>query len=102
MAEPVSYGQIVREMKAKRALKPWEMVMQAPRAPEGVAAESPQATGAAQMAAVDPLAMAAKRTELMQALGQLGGVANPETEMANQGQRPNQGLLQLLMGLMRK
>lgn len=102
MAERVSYEQIVKEMKAKRALKPWEMVMQSPAAPPGVAADSPQATGAAQMAAVDPMAMAAKRAELMRALGQLGGMANPETEMANKGQRPNPGLLQLLMGLMKK
>jgi len=95
MAEPVSYDQILREVAAKRGLKPWEIAFTGP-------ADSPQATGAAQMAAVDPMAMAQKRAELMQALGQLGGVANPETQLANQGQKPNPGLLQLLMGLMKK
>lgn len=94
--EPVGYDQILREVAAKRGLKPWEVAF------SGVRAESPQATGAAQMAAVDPMEMAKKRAELMQALGQLGGVANPETEMANQGQKPNPGLLQLLVGLMKK
>lgn len=95
MAERVGYDQILREVAARRGLKPWEVAFNGP-------AEAPPATGAAQMQAVDPLAMAAKRTELMQALGQLGGAANPETEMANAGQRPNPGLLQLLMGLMKK
>lgn len=93
--EPVGYDQILREVAAKRRLKPWEVAFSGP-------AESPEATGAAQMAAVDPMEMAKKRAELMQALGQLGPMANPETEMANQGQKPNPGLLQLLMGLMKK
>jgi hypothetical protein len=93
--EPVSYDQILREVAAKRGLKPWEVAFSGP-------AESPQATGAAQMQAVDPMALAAKRAELMQALGQMGNMANPETQMANQGQKPNPGLLQLLMSLMGK
>jgi len=99
MAEPVSYEQIVREMKAKRALKPWEMVMQAQAAP----AESPQATGAAQMATVDPMALAQQREKLMQGLASaFGTMATPETQMAQHGAAPNPGLMQLLMGLMRK
>ena len=100
MAEPVSYEQIVREMKAKKALKPWEMVMAGPAAP---AADSPEATGAAQMAAVDPMAMAQQREKLMQGLASaFGTMANPETQMAQRGAAPNPGLMQLLMGLMRK
>ena len=99
MAEPISYEQIVREMKAKKALKPWEMVI----SEQGVPAESPQATGAAQMAAVDPMAMAQQREKLMQGLASaFGTMANPETQMAQQGAAPNPGLMQLLMGLMRK
>lgn len=99
MAEPVSYEQIVREMKAKRTLKPWEMMMQPP-APR---AESPEALGTAQMAAVDPMALAQQREKLMQGLASaFGTMANPETQMAQQGAAPNPGLMQLLMGLMRK
>ena len=100
MAEPVSYEQIVRELQAKRALKPWEVVSAGGAAP---LAESPQATGAAQMAAVDPMQMAAEREKLMQGLASaFGTMANPETQMAQQGAAPNPGLMQLLMGLMRK
>ncbi len=94
MAEPVSYEQILREIKAKRGMKPWDDF--APMA------ESPQATGAAQMQAVDPMQMALQREKLMGGLAQaFGGMANPETKLAQQGQRPNPGLLQLLMGLIR-
>ena len=98
MAEPVSYEQIVRELQAKRALKPWE-VMSAPTP----LAESPEATGAAQMAAVDPMAMAQEREKLMQGLASaFGTMANPETQMAQRGAAPNPGLMQILMGLIRK
>lgn len=99
MAEPVSYEQIVREMQTRRALKPWEVVM----SEKGVRAESPEATGAAQMATVDPMALAQQREKLMQGLASaFGTMANPETQMAQQGAAPNPGLMQLLMGLMRK
>lgn len=99
MAEPVSYEQIVRELQAKRALKPWEVMSQAP-APR---ADSPEALGAAQSATVDPMALAQQREKLMQGLASaFGTMANPETQMAQQGAAPNPGLMQLLMGLMRK
>ena len=94
MAEPVSYEQILREIKAKRGMQPWDDF--APRA------ESPQMTGAAQMQAVDPMQMALQREKLMGGLAQaFGGMANPETTLAQQGKAPNPGLLQLLMGLIR-
>ena len=99
MAEPITYEQIVQEIKAKRALKPWEVSMPAP-APR---AESPEATGAAQMAMVDPLKMAAQRELLMKGLASsFGTMANPETQQANVGKRPDPGLIQLLMSLMGK
>lgn len=96
MAEPVSYEQILREVAAKRGLKPWEVAFNGP-------ADSPQATGAAQISAVDPLAMAQQRETLMRGLSSaFGTMANPETQMAQQGAPPPPGLLQLLMGLMKK
>jgi hypothetical protein len=96
MAEPVSYEQILREIKAQRGLKPWDqLAAPAPRA------ESPQSTGAAQMAAVDPMALAQQRETLMNALSQsFGTMANPETRLAQQGTPPKPGLAQLLMSLM--
>jgi len=37
----------------------------------------------------------------MQAMGQMSNMANPETEMAQKGQAPKPGLIQLLMGLLK-
>ena len=111
MAEPVSYEQIVRELQAQRALKPWEVSVPGQHmmpngqmmADSAMRADSPQATGAAQAAAVDPMQLAREREKLMQGLASaFGTMANPETQMAQQGAAPNPGLVQLLMGLMRK
>lgn len=89
--EPVPYDQILREVMARRQGRPFEMPMRA---------ESPAAMGRAMGA--DPMQEAAKREILMNALASsFGTMANPETEMAKSGQAPKQGLIQLLMGLMR-
>ena len=110
MAEPVTYEQILREIKAKRGMKPWDdfqggqhmMPDGTMMADAAMKAESPQMTGAAQMRAVDPMQMAQQREKLMGGLAQaFGGMANPETKLAQQGQAPNPGLLQLLLGLIR-
>ena len=97
MPEPVSYEQILRELALKRELKPWEVVLsqQEQAAPAPSAAPYPLATP-------DPMAQAQQRERLMQGLTQaFGGMANPETAMAQRGQAPKAGLMQLLMGLMR-
>jgi hypothetical protein len=95
MADRVSYEQIMQELALKRALKPWEAVVSEPlQAPAPAATPYP-------MTAPDPMAQAQQREKLMQGLTQaFGGLANPESAMANKG-KPNAGLLQMLMGLMR-
>jgi len=100
MAEPVSYEQIIRELAVKRGLKPWEIAMSQETAAPTPAA--PAAAAAAPMGSVadQPMAEAQKRAKLMGLLGQMD-YANPETQMAQQGQAPGNGLIQLLMGLMR-
>lgn len=98
MAEPVSYEQIVRELAIKRGLKPWEVALEG----QAQVAPAPQPTPQPVPAAPDPMAMAQQRSQLMGSLGQMGNMANPETQMANQGQRPNPGLIQLLMSLMKR
>ena len=97
MAEPVSYEQILRELAIQRQLKPWEVPMgQQEQAP------APRPTPPAPMRSPDPMMMAQQREKLMGGLTQaFGGLANPETAMANRGQAPNPGLIQLLMGLMK-
>lgn len=97
MAEPVSYEQILQELALKRQLKPWEVVLSGQEK-----AQTPPPVPPAPMQTPDPMAMAQQREKLMGGLSQaFGGLANPETAMANQGKAPNPGLIQLLMGLMR-
>lgn len=95
MAEPITYEQIVQELRAKRELKPWEMMappqqMQAPPGPSGPAPGGPT---------TDPMSLAQQRAGINQALAPMGDVANPETMAARQG-RPNAGLIQMLLNLM--
>jgi len=101
MAEPVSYEQILQEIRKQRELKPWEIALSQPAA--APLAESAASTGAAQSAMVDPLQMAQQREKLMNGLAQsFGTMANPETQLAVQGKAPKPGLIELLMGLLGK
>lgn len=92
--DPVSYEQIVRELAVKRGLKPWELALSA----ETVA---PTPATAPTTTADDAMALAQKRAGINRVVGQLGQIANPETALAQQGQAPKSGLLNLLMSLMR-
>lgn len=99
MPEPVSYEQILKELAVKRELKPWEVpLLDAKGMPTGGVAP---ATSPAIPSVVDPLVIASERQKIQQALAPMGAAINPETIAANQGQRSNPGLLQMLMSLMR-
>ena len=98
MAESIPYEQILQEILAKRQLKPWEVPMSSQAPAMSAEAMPPDQMGSV---ADDPMAQASQRAKLMQALAPMGEVANPETQMAQQGRAPNAGLLNLLMALMR-
>ena len=96
MAERVTLEQILQELAVKKVPQPWDAVN-----PQPLQAPAPAATPYP-MQAPDPMAQAQQRERLMQGLAQaFGGMANPETAMAQQGQAPKPGLFQILMGLMR-
>lgn len=96
MAEPVSYKQIVRELAVKKKLKPWEVAMSSE---QEIPLTAEQAAPLAMSEAVDPMNLAAKLEMRNKMLSPMGEVANPETMMAQKPQ--HQGLLQLLLGLIR-
>ena len=101
MPQPVSYEQIRRELAVKRKLKPWEVAMSQDQ-PEPLTAE--EAAPLAAQDATDPLVLAAKREQIQKMLAPMGEVVNPETE-ALKAKKPrkqaSQGLIQMLLGLMR-
>ena len=91
MPQPqITYQQILRELQAQGQMPP----------PQPMPSLSPSPTPYP-YAAPDPMAMAERRAKLMQAMGQMSNMANPETEMAQKGQAPKPGLIQLLMGLLK-
>ena len=96
MADQASLDQIIAELSAKRSLKPWEMVSQAPQIqPAAVPSPAPA------MATPDPMALAAQRQQIQQGLAPYGAMANPESQSI-QGGQPGKSLISLLMSLMGK
>lgn len=101
MAENVSYEQILREIAAKRQLKPWEIPMASNGAqPQAVPREMPVAQPPDTQSApvTDPLLLAAEKSKINEGLAPYGNLANPET--SGGGSKDN-ALMRLLMRLIR-
>ncbi len=89
--KPITYEQIVRELQASG-----QYVPPSPLSLAGSVSEPPPPLHPA-----DPLQLAQERGVINNAFANQGQWINPETKLQNMGKKPNPGLLEVLMSLLK-